>query len=87
MKRLPPTYEQIHAAVFRCAGILVRNMPMTKDSKVHQDLGMDSLDVTEFLLQIEDDLDMRMPDDLIGDNASLGDIIERIESLMRSPKT
>jgi len=78
------TDEQIHNAVFRSAEALVRNINgMSKKTRLYDDLGMDSLDVTEFTMMIEEALDIRLPDDFIGDEDTLGDVVLRIQAMVQ----
>lgn len=73
--------DPIEAAVFKCAMRLVRNVPVTKATTLHADLGMDSLDVVEFEMELGDELDMDVPPDFIRDHDTVGDVVKRLKAL------
>lgn len=54
---------------------------ITPESKIVDDLGADSLDVVELLMQLEDSTGKTIPDDKVGDIKTVGDLIETLESL------
>lgn len=54
---------------------------ITKDSKIVDDLGADSLDVVELLMQLEDETGKTIPDDAVAEIKTVGDLVEVLEKL------
>lgn len=52
---------------------------ITPDSKISEDLGADSLDVLELLMDIEDRYGITIPDEELGSFVTVNDIISYIE--------
>lgn len=58
------TTEQINDTLQYLFGNLgVRSNSLTNEADFTKDLGLDSLDVTDLLLQVEDSFGIRIPDD------------------------
>lgn len=55
---------------------------ITEDSALAEDLGTDSLDIVEILLEIEDNFGVVVPDEEIPNLRSVRDIISYIETNM-----
>ncbi len=49
-----------------------------------EDLAADSLDLAELAVAVEDDLDLPMPDDVLGDVRTYGELVEATISQMRA---
>ena len=61
------------------------NLPIekvTKDAKIVDDLGADSLDVVELLSQLEDEYGIVIPDDEVESLITVGDVATELEKLM-----
>lgn len=54
---------------------------ITKDSKIVDDLGADSLDVVELLMQLEDETGKTIPDDAVANIKTVGDLVGVLEKL------
>lgn len=52
---------------------------MTKDTKLIADLGLNSLDVVNVVVEFEDEFDIEIPDENIRELQTIGDIVEFIE--------
>ena len=60
------------------------NIPQSKitaDSRIIEDLGADSLDVVELLMQLEDETGKTIPDDEISSIKTVGEIVTVLEKL------
>lgn len=54
---------------------------ITLESKIVEDLGADSLDVVELLMQLEDTTGKTIPDDKVASIKTVGDLVETLSSL------
>ena len=52
---------------------------MNKDTKLIADLGLNSLDVVNVVVEFEDEFDIEIPDKNIRELQTIGDIVEFIE--------
>jgi len=52
---------------------------ITMESKVIEDLGADSLDMVEMLMTLEDEFDVRIPEDASNSMSTVGDLVKFIE--------
>ncbi len=62
------------------------NLPLEKvtpDAKIVDDLGADSLDVVELLSQLEEEYGIIIPDDQAESLATVSDVANAIEALMK----
>ena len=62
------------------------NLPLEKvtpDAKIVDDLGADSLDVVELLSQLEDEYGVQIPDDEVENLATVADVANEIEKLVK----
>lgn len=59
----------------------VAQSKITLDSKIVDDLGADSLDVVELLMQLEDSTDKTIPDDKVAEIKTVGDLVKILETL------
>lgn len=57
----------------------VRADEMTLSSGLTADLGLSSLDVIEVVLAFEEEFDIEIPDDVIRELATVGDIVDYLE--------
>ena len=53
---------------------------ITAESKIAEDLGADSLDVVDLLMDIEDKFTVSVPDEDIPSLVTVGDVVSYIES-------
>lgn len=54
---------------------------ITLESKIVDDLGADSLDVVELLMQLEDETGKTIPDEDVSKIKTVGDLVEVLEKL------
>lgn len=59
----------------------VAQSKITLDSKIVDDLGADSLDVVELLMQLEDSTGKTIPDDKVAQIKTVGDLVKMLETL------
>lgn len=69
--------------------IIVQKMDIDRDSvtletNYAEDLGTDSLDRAELVMEIEDEFDINIPDDAEGRIKNVGDTIKFIEEQLKS---
>lgn len=57
---------------------------ITKEAKIVDDLGADSLDVVEMLMALEDEYSISLPDEVASKLQTVGDIVNYIDE--NSPK-
>lgn len=55
---------------------------ITLDSSFVEDLGCDSLDVVEIIMGIEDELDVKIPDEAAEKIVTVGDAMEEIKKAL-----
>lgn len=53
---------------------------MTMETRIVDDLGADSLDVVEMLMTVEDEFEIEIPDSVIEDLKTIGDVVEYIQN-------
>lgn len=51
-----------------------------KDTRITDDLGADSLDVVEMVMEIENEFGVSIPDDVVPTLETVGDVVNYIES-------
>ena len=49
------------------------------DANIQDDLGADSLDIVDLITTIEDEFDISIPDDVVEEIKTVGDIVNYIE--------
>ena len=61
---------------------------ITEASNIQDDLGVDSLDVVNLVMALEDEFDIEIPEDQVKNIKTVGDIVKFIEDTMalRTPK-
>lgn len=55
---------------------------ITPETDIKEDLGVDSLDVVELLMAIEDECGVHVPDDEIVNFKTVGDVVKYVEDNM-----
>lgn len=71
--------EKIAAMLAEQLGISASDV--TLDSRIVEDLGADSLDVVELLMQLEDQTGKQIPDDQVATIKTVGDLVKVLETL------
>ena len=57
----------------------LNGMEITKESRIKEDLGADSLDVLQMLMTIEEEHGITIPDDELASFETVGDILSYLE--------
>ncbi|EHI75340.1 acyl carrier protein [Streptococcus tangpeifui] len=55
------------------------DMEVTEDTSLKDELGVDSIDLMEFVVNLEDEFSVEIPDDDIEDIVKLGDMLDYLE--------
>ncbi len=55
------------------------DMEVTEETSLKDELGVDSIDLMEFVVNLEDELSIEIPDDDIEDIVKLGDMLDYLE--------
>lgn len=72
------TFQEIASLMAQRFG--VEEGKITAESKIAEDLGADSLDVVDLLMDIEDKFSVSVPDEEIPSLVTVGDVVTYIES-------
>jgi acyl carrier protein len=75
--------EQIVAAVADEHGLVEARDGLTLHSNLHDDLGMDEVDLIEVLFRAEERFGLVLPDNNIGPSSTVNDIIDLIANRLR----
>jgi acyl carrier protein len=75
--------EQIVAAVADEHGLVEARDGLTLRSNLHDDLGMDELDLIEVLFHAEERFGLVLPDNEIGPSSTVGDVVDLIIARLR----
>ena len=59
----------------------LKNVEVTLDSKIKDDLGADSLDTLQLLMTLEDKYGITIPDDELMKFVTVGDVVSYLEKL------
>ncbi|MCL5953739.1 MAG: AMP-binding protein [Nitrospirae bacterium] len=73
-----PLFEKVRALLSRMAG---EDVPVVDEARLEADLGFDSLARIELLAEIEEILGREIPDDLLSEIATVGDLRAKLSSL------
>ena len=71
------TFEKVKKIVADKLG--VPEAKVTEDAAFVNDLGADSLDVVEFVMEVEKEFNITIPDEEVGKLATVGDAVKYIE--------
>lgn len=52
---------------------------VTMEASINDDLGADSLDVADIVMSLEEEFDVEVPDDVLANVKTVGDIVKYIE--------
>lgn len=72
-------FEKVAAMLAEQLGI--SQSKVTLESKIVDDLGADSLDVVELLMQLEDETGKTIPDEEVTKIKTVGELVEVLEKL------
>lgn len=56
---------------------------ITRDSRLIEDLGADSLDVVELIMAFEDEFNISLPDEDVANMKTIGNIVDYINKLTK----
>lgn len=70
-------FEKIKAII--CEQFELSEDKVSEDSNLIGDLGLDSLDVIDLAMSVEDEFDIEVPDDAIDGIKTVGDIVRFVE--------
>ncbi|MDD6061179.1 MAG: acyl carrier protein [Acutalibacteraceae bacterium] len=70
-------FEKIKAII--CEQFELNADKVTEDSNLIGDLGLDSLDVIDLAMSVEDEFDIEVPDDAIDGIKTVGDFVRFVE--------
>lgn len=73
-------FEKVRAII--CDQLDLEEDKITMDSAIIDDLGADSLDVVDLVMSFEEEFDIEIPDEMIEDIKTVGDIVKCIEDHM-----
>ncbi len=79
-----PLFEKVRALLSRMAG---EDVPVVDEARLEADLGFDSLARIELLAEIEEILGREIPDDLLSEIATVGDLRAKLSSLAPEGKS
>ena len=54
---------------------------ITMDASITEDLGADSLDVVDLIMSLEEEFDIKIPDEEVENVKTVGDIVKFIEEI------
>jgi acyl carrier protein len=77
------TVERIVAAVAHEHGLIEENDAISLRSRLHDDLGMDEVDLIEVLFRAEERFGLILPDNDIGLSSTVSNIVELVAERMR----
>lgn len=73
-------FEKVRAII--CDQLDLEEDKITMDSAIIDDLGADSLDVVDLVMSFEEEFDIEIPDEMIEDIKTVGDIVKCVEDHM-----
>lgn len=71
------TFEKIKQIL--CEEFEIDECDISLDANLFSDLGLDSIDVVDLVMSIEDELMVEVPDEAFEDIATLGDLVKYID--------
>ena len=74
-------FEKLKAMIAKQLGIAEEKI--TLYSRIDKDLGADSLDIVEMLMDVENTWDITIEDEDVQGFATVGDVVKYIESLIK----
>lgn len=75
------TFEQVKKMIL--SELKVSEDKITKEARLQEDLGADSLDAVELIMNIESEYDIMISDEQAVDIKTVGDIVDFIETLKK----
>ena len=83
-----PSTQEIEAKVIAIVAeqLSVDKAEVSRETSFVNDLGADSLDTVELVMELEDEFDMNIPDDEAEKLQTVGSAIDFIQKVMAGPK-
>lgn len=66
------------------AGMIQAGAPITEATRIARDLGLDSVAIMDFVMELEERFDISIPLDQIADVETVGDLSIAVEALVRN---
>lgn len=63
-----------------CEQLDISENEVTTDTNIVSDLGLDSIDVVDFIMSLEEEFDKEIPDEDIEKIKTIGDVVSYIEN-------
>ena len=60
------------------------SLKVTKQTTFHDDLGIDSIALVEFIIRLEDELNLDIPDEDIEDIQTMGELVDYLELKLKN---
>ncbi|MES5812221.1 acyl carrier protein [Mammaliicoccus sciuri] len=73
------SFDKVKDIIVDCLGVDAEKV--TPEASFKDDLGADSLDIAELVMELEDEFDMEIPDEEAEKINTVGDAVKYIESL------
>jgi len=70
-------FEKVRAIL--CQQLDVEEDQVSMESNIADDLGADSLDLVDLLMSLEDEFDVDVPDELVENIKTVGDLVKYIQ--------
>lgn len=87
----PDRFPDLHERVMRCVTALTHGDPTaaptsgwTLSTRLHHDLGFDSLDLVEVVMELEDEFQIVILDEAFEDARTIGDLVRVVEGAERA---
>lgn len=71
------TFERVQKII--CEQLEIDSHLVTEDASISGDLGADSLDLVDLSMSIEEEFNLKVPDDVLDHVRTVGDIVKFIE--------
>ncbi|GAB4170081.1 MAG: hypothetical protein Kow0020_04140 [Wenzhouxiangellaceae bacterium] len=79
--------DRIREAIAEAVAIsMPEQSPVDFDAELSGDLGLDSVQVMDLIMEIEDRLDLSIPVDVLAEVSTLNQLADRIHALRGSPR-
>lgn len=73
------TREEIKSRIIELLAEIGFDSPMTEETHLQQELGMDSLDRVEVMIMVEKDFNIHIPDESVEGVVTLGKLVDQVE--------
>ena len=58
--------------------------PITAETRLREDLGLNSLDAVDLALELEDELEIEVPDEQLATFQKVGDVVRAVKTLLEA---